>query len=55
MRGHQACFAGPAEAAADWLAGYAEAGASHLVLRLVGDQDALLETMAGLRSGIGGE
>ena len=55
MRGHQACFAGPAEAAADWLAGYAEAGASHLVLRLVGDQNALLETMAGLHPGIGVE
>ena len=55
LRKRQACFAGPAEAAADWLAGYAEAGASHLVLRLVGDQEALLETMAGLRSGIGAE
>ena len=53
LRRRQACFAGPAEAAADWLAGYADAGAEHLVLRFVGDQEALLEAVAGLRPGIG--
>ena len=55
LRKWQACFAGPAEAVADWLAGYAAAGASHLVLRLVGDQDALLETVAGTLPEIGRE
>ena len=54
LRRRQACFAGTAEAAADWLRGYADAGAEHLVLRLVGDHPALLETVADLRSGIGG-
>ena len=52
LRTWQACFAGPAESASEWLAGYVQAGASHLVLRLVGDHDALLETIADLRPGI---
>ena len=49
LRRRQACFGGPAEAAADWLEGYARAGASHLVLRLVGDHHSLLETVARIR------
>ena len=53
LRARQACFAGPADAAAEWLAGYAGAGASHLVLRFVGDHHALLESVADLRPGIG--
>ena len=53
LRKWQACFAGPAEAASEWLAGYVQAGAGHLVLRFVGDHDALLETVARLRPGIG--
>ena len=53
LRRRQACFAGPAEAAAAWIEGYAEAGASHIVLRLVGNQDALLDTVTGIRPGIG--
>ena len=53
LRTWQACFAGPAETASEWLAGYAEAGATHIVLRFVGDQDALLETVARIRPGIG--
>ena len=53
LRKWQACFAGPAEAVAEWIAGYAAAGAGHVVLRLVGNQEALLERIAGLRSGIG--
>ena len=54
LRARQACFAGSADAAAEWLAGYADAGASHLVLRFVGDHHALLESAAELRPGIGG-
>ena len=53
LRTWQACFAGPAEAASEWLAGYTKAGATHIVLRFVGDQDALLETVAGIFPGIG--
>ena len=49
LRRRQACFAGSADAAADWLEGYADAGASHIVLRFVGDHHALLETVAGIR------
>lgn len=37
LRGHQAAFAGTPEAAADWVRGFAEAGARHLCLRPVGD------------------
>ena len=53
LRTWQACFAGSAEAASEWLAGYAKAGATHIVLRFVGDQDALLETVDRVRPGIG--
>ena len=53
LRRRQACFGGPAEAAAGWLKGYAQAGASHLVLRLVGDHHFLLETVARVRPDIG--
>lgn len=34
MRGIQAFFAGPADACAEWLASYLDAGATHLVLRM---------------------
>ena len=49
LRRRQACFAGPATAAADWLAGYAEAGAEDLVLRFVGDHHAMLDTVSRIR------
>ncbi|MGW5222812.1 LLM class flavin-dependent oxidoreductase [Nocardia sp. NPDC004085] len=43
----QAVFAGTAREAADWLAGYAAAGARHLVIRLAtADHDASLEQFA---------
>ena len=54
LRRRQACFAGSAAAAAAWIGGYADAGASHIVLRFVGDQQALLERVAEVRPGIGG-
>ena len=50
LRKRQACFAGPPDAVAAWIRGYAQAGASHLVLRLVGDHHSLLETVARIRS-----
>ena len=49
LKKRQACFGGSADAAADWLRGYVEAGAQHLVLRFAGDHDRTLETMAALR------
>jgi hypothetical protein len=50
MRRRQACFAGPAEAAAEFLAGFVTAGASHIIVRLVGDPDRQLDALVGLRS-----
>lgn len=52
LRKRQECFAGPASAVADYLAGYARAGAHHLVLRFVGDHAGHLEAVARVRSSI---
>ena len=49
MRRRQACFGGPAAAAAEFLDGFATAGAGHIIVRLVGDPDRQLETLATLR------
>jgi alkanesulfonate monooxygenase SsuD/methylene tetrahydromethanopterin reductase-like flavin-dependent oxidoreductase (luciferase family) len=48
-RRRQAGYAGPAAGLAEWLHGYAAAGASHLVLRFAGDHERHLETVAALR------
>ncbi len=53
MRKRQMCYAGPAAGAADWLRGYVDGGASHLVLRVAGDHDRHLETLAQLRCDMG--
>ncbi len=53
MRRRQACYAGSAAGAAEWLRGYAAAGASHLVLRFAGDHDRHLDTVARLRRDLG--
>ncbi|NKC15441.1 MAG: LLM class flavin-dependent oxidoreductase [Gammaproteobacteria bacterium] len=50
IRRRQACFGGPAEAVAEWIAGFIEAGVQHLVLRFAGDHDRHLELLAKLRS-----
>jgi len=50
MRKRQACYAGPAAGLAQWLQGYATAGAGHLVLRFAGDHARHLETVAALRA-----
>jgi len=50
----QACFAGSAEAAADWIASYARAGATHLVVRFAGEHEASLAALARLRPRIAG-
>lgn len=46
LRRRQATYAGPASGVAEWLDGYAKAGASHLVLRFAGDHERLLEVVA---------
>jgi alkanesulfonate monooxygenase SsuD/methylene tetrahydromethanopterin reductase-like flavin-dependent oxidoreductase (luciferase family) len=53
MRKRQMCYAGPAAGAGQWLKGYADAGASHLVLRFAGEHDRQLETIARLRRDLG--
>jgi alkanesulfonate monooxygenase SsuD/methylene tetrahydromethanopterin reductase-like flavin-dependent oxidoreductase (luciferase family) len=52
LRKRQECFAGPAAAVAEYLAGYARAGARHLVLRFVGDHRRHLEAVARARLSI---
>jgi probable F420-dependent oxidoreductase len=53
MKKRQACFSGPAAAAAEWLNGYVREGASYLVLRFAGDPARHLETFAKLRESLG--
>ena len=54
LRSRQACYAGGAAGLAEWLDGYARAGASHLVLRFAGDHERHLETVAALRAALSG-
>ena len=49
LRRWQACYAGPASEAAQWLNGYAAAGASHLMLRFAGDHERHLKLFAKIR------
>ncbi len=53
MRKRQVTYAGPAAGAAEWLAGYARAGATHLVLRFTGEHERALEMLAGVRATLG--
>ena len=53
LRKRQACYAGPAEGAAQTLAEYAAAGASHIVLRFAGEHERHMETFAKIRSDLG--
>ena len=52
-RKRQMSYAGPADGAAAWLKSYADAGASHLVLRFAGDHERQLETAAQMRQKLG--
>ena len=53
MRARQQCYGGPAAGLAEWMRGYVEAGASHLILRFAGDHERHLEVVAGLRGKLG--
>jgi alkanesulfonate monooxygenase SsuD/methylene tetrahydromethanopterin reductase-like flavin-dependent oxidoreductase (luciferase family) len=53
MRRRQAVYGGPPSGAAEFLKGFADAGASHVIVRLVGDPDRQLETLAGMRPQLG--
>ena len=52
-RKRQMSYAGPAAGAWAWFKAYADAGASHLVLRFAGDHERHLETVARLRRDLG--
>ena len=52
LKKHQACFAGSASAAADWLNSYVEQGARYLVLRFAGEHERQLEVFAKIRETI---
>jgi alkanesulfonate monooxygenase SsuD/methylene tetrahydromethanopterin reductase-like flavin-dependent oxidoreductase (luciferase family) len=54
IRQRQACYGGPAAGLADFLRGYVKAGATHIIVRLVGDPDRQLEIMAGFRAQLDG-
>jgi probable F420-dependent oxidoreductase len=49
LKKRQACFAGSAEAAAEWINGYLRAGARYVVLRFAGEHERHLELFAKLR------
>ncbi len=53
LRRRQVCYAGPAAGVAVWLAGYAQAGASHLVLRFAGEHERHLGALAKVRESLG--
>jgi len=53
MRKRQACYAGAAAGAAEFLAGFADAGANHIIVRFVGDPDRQLEILTALRTQLG--
>lgn len=53
LKQRQACFAGPANAAIEWLNGYVREGARNVVLRFAGDHERHLEMFAKLRGSIG--
>jgi hypothetical protein len=53
LRARQVCYAGPRAGVATWPAGYAAAGARHLVLRFAGEHERQMETMAKVRASLG--
>ena len=54
LKKRQACFSGPANAAAEWINGYVEQGARYVVLRFAGEHERHLELFAKLRSALSG-
>jgi alkanesulfonate monooxygenase SsuD/methylene tetrahydromethanopterin reductase-like flavin-dependent oxidoreductase (luciferase family) len=49
LRRRQAVYGGAPSGAAEFLKGFADAGASHVIVRLVGDPDRQLEPLASIR------
>jgi probable F420-dependent oxidoreductase len=53
LRQRQAVYSGPASGVASWLEGYAQAGATDLVLRFADDAERHLEALAKVRASLG--
>jgi len=53
MRARQRSFAGPVSGAAAWIKSYADAGATHIMLRFAGDHDRHLEAGAKIKRELG--
>ena len=53
LRQRQAVYSGPPSGVASWLNGYAQAGATDLVLRFTGDHEHHLEALAKVRASLG--
>ena len=53
LKQRQACFAGSASAAAEWMNGYVQEGVRTVVLRFAGDHERHLETMIKVREQLG--
>jgi probable F420-dependent oxidoreductase len=51
MRARQACYAGPAAEAAEWIRAYVSAGVQHVVLRFAGEHERSLEALADVAAG----
>jgi alkanesulfonate monooxygenase SsuD/methylene tetrahydromethanopterin reductase-like flavin-dependent oxidoreductase (luciferase family) len=52
-RARERCFAGTEAAATAWIKSYADAGATHIMLRFAGDNERHLELAAKIRRGLG--
>ena len=52
LRRRQACFGGPEAEFLPWLKGYVDAGASHLMVRVVGDHAAHLDILSRARAAL---
>ena len=52
-RARERCFAGTESGAAAWIKSYADAGASHIMLRFVGDNQRQLDTATRLKLALG--
>ncbi len=53
LRRRQAVYSGPEAGVAEWLDGYARAGATDLILRFAGEHERHLETLAKVRASLG--
>jgi alkanesulfonate monooxygenase SsuD/methylene tetrahydromethanopterin reductase-like flavin-dependent oxidoreductase (luciferase family) len=53
LRRRQACYAGPASRVAEYLDGYAKAGAGHLVIRFAGEHETHIAALAKVRISLG--